>query len=247
VIPESIDNYVLRRESIREPDGKWHASSLFSCDRQAVYRRTGTEPTNSRDARSKRTLYLGTLLHGVVQTALHEYAEIDAPLRTSVATEVPLNVPEWDFVSSADGLVILPDEKAFIIEYKTVSEYGWKKELPQQAHVGQVTSYGWALRNYGSPGNESNLPLAPLGDRLDRAVIVYINKGNLDVKECWIDLGPDTDGFVEGKLGHLSVLVKHDLLPLRLDTERGRRNWLCGYCEFATRCWETDPDEGHRG
>lgn len=236
MLTESIDAYVERRQSIREPDGLWHASSMFSCDRQAVYVRIGAEKTNPRSARSSRTLYLGSLLHALVQDALREYVEIDAALGTQVYTEVKLDVPEWEFRSSADGLVILPKGRAFLIEYKTTSEYGFKKSLPQQAHTGQVCAYGWALRKYGS---QESL-IAPLGDNLDRACIVYINKSNLDTRLCWLDLNADTDAAIEKKMTDLSLFVKHDLLPDRLAGTYEKRDWLCGYCEYATRCWDTD-------
>lgn len=209
---------------------------MFSCDRQAVYVRRGAEKTDPRSGRSRRTLYLGSLLHALVQDALSEYADLDAPLGTEVVTEVKIDVPEWEFRSSADGLVIMPDGKAFLIEYKTVSEYGFKKTLPQEPHVGQVTAYGWALRNYGS--GESFV--SPLGDKLTRACIVYINKSNLDMKLCWLDLNDETDRKIEDKITDLSTFVKHDLLPDRLPGTYVKRDWLCGYCEYATRCWDQD-------
>jgi hypothetical protein len=235
---ESLDAYVEKRDTAREWDGKWHASALFSCDRQATYGKIGTPESDPKDARTSRTFFLGTLLHGIVQEALRDYVPDG-----TVEIEVPVEMPDLEYKSTADGLVYLADEdRWFVIEYKTVSGFGFKKsDLPQPAHVMQARSYAMGLRRYGS--EERGIP--PLGDKLDTIVVVYICKDDLSMKTFEMPVDPAIEEDIANRIQSLAVLAKHNLLPPRLPRDsKGNRAWLCNYCRFSTRCYTVDPDEG---
>jgi hypothetical protein len=238
ILEDYLDEYVRRRKSDREPDGMWHASGLFGCDRQAVYGKLGVEKTSPNSDRSMRTLWLGSHLHEVVQEALTEYVESIPDAKVYI--EVPCRMPDLEYKSTCDALLYTPDDGYVLVEFKTIGAYGWKKELPQESHVGQARSYAMALRRVGHPDSG----ILPLGDKLRRGVIVYINKDNLEQRLCWFDVDIDVENQIERRILDLTVLANHRMLPERLPFERGKRAWLCGYCDHATRCWDTDPDEG---
>jgi hypothetical protein len=237
---DSLDEYVLNRETTREWDGKWHASALFSCERQATYGKIGTPESDPKDARTSRTFFLGHLFHDVVQTALRDYFAKHGG--GQVYIEVPLAMDELEYASTADAVVHTDaDDRWLVVEYKTVSAYGFKKTLPQEYHVMQARSYAMALRRHGS--DEYRIP--PLGDKLRQGVVVYICKDNLDIRLCWFDIDPAIEDEIANRMSSLAVLAKHNLLPPRLPHDgKGNRAWLCNYCRFSTRCYTVDPDEG---
>lgn len=236
----ALDRYIDANQSIREPDGKWHPSGLFSCERQAVYAVRGIEPTNERDPRSKRILYTGTTFHGIVQSA----ARLDPHVATAY-TEVLCDVPDLNILGSADQLLRFHDGTWELQEYKTISPKGMEYALPKPEHVEQVRTYMFVLRWYGSTAEGRVLP--PLRDALTRARVSYVSRDDMRVEEFIIEADPEWEAAFEERIDRLERYREDGTaLPPRLPDEvkRGRvkRAWLCDYCAYATRCWTSDPE-----
>lgn len=245
----ALDAYVQANASIREPDQKWHPSSIFSCARKAIYEYRGEEQSNPKDARSGRVLFVGTQWHEIVQAAVNAHGEVD-----EVYTEVPIDLPDLNIVGHADQLVRIGDRWE-LLEFKSISSRGFSylKGQPKPEHVEQAMVYLYAIRTAGAPDHNgwvmdehgnSNIP--PLGDALDRVRFVYISKDDLRIAEFTVHFTPEMEQSMRDRIALLNVYAEDPLsLPPRLPLEKGgKKNWLCaGYCEFRDRCWNVDAKE----
>jgi hypothetical protein len=248
---DAVDRYVQARESVREPDGKWHPSALYGCPRQVIYEHRGTTPSNPRNNKSKRTLWLGSRYHEWVQAALLEHPDI-----LEAHVEVHIDVPDLNIVGDAD--VLYRTEAGWELgEIKSIGAFALKfaKELPKEDHRGQAETYWWALREYGSvakPDCEKHPDacpvLPPLGDELERICFAYVGKDDLTPHESFVRPNPaKVEKDIREKIEQLSAYANDpSSLPPRLPftgKKMDTKDWRCGYCPFLDLCWKQDPAE----
>lgn len=258
-----LDAHIARTEKPRPPDGRWHPSSLFSCERQAVYEVRGTPPSDNRENKSRRILRLGTTVHEIVQRALIEDAKALA-----VYNEVAVDIPGLNVTGHSDTLIQHTENDWELLEFKSIGARGMQYgDLPKSEHEEQARTYAYGLRKIGGrvPGPEiancdcldypcehSELTpeerpgiIPPLGDALNRIRIVYFSRDDLRVQEFVLPIDTDWEDEFEARIARLERYRKDgEALPPRLPLEKnGKKNWLCaGYCLFRTQCWEQDGE-----
>jgi hypothetical protein len=253
-VTDAVNRYVESRQSLREPDGKWHPSSIFGCPREAVYSYRSTPETNPRDYRSKRTLWLGTQIHEIVQPAIAEHPEI-----LECYTEVHIDIPELNIVGDADVLyrTVAGWELG---EIKSIGTFALKNAqrpgagLPKDDHRKQAMTYLYALREYGSVVKEDctkhpdGCPVVPpLGYALERFCFAYVAKDDLTPHEEFVRWHPDMEREIREKVEYLSTYANDpNSLPPRMPftgKNMDAKDWRCKYCPFMDRCWKVDEDE----
>lgn len=249
---QAINGYVARRESVREPDGKWHPSSLYGCPRQVIYGLRGTPETNPRDDRSKRTLWLGSRIHEWVQEAVEEHPEV-----LEAYSEVHIDIPDLNIVGDADVLYRTADGWE-LGEVKSIGAMALKfaksGDLPKEDHKGQALTYMFGLREYGSVAKDGcekhpdGCPvIPPLGDALGTVRFGYFGKDALDPNEFFVNWTPAVEQEIRDKVEMLSGYANDPAsLPPRLPfvgKKMDTKDWRCRYCVWAELCWRKDPDE----
>jgi len=243
-----LDAHMLRTESVREPDGKWHPSSLFGCERQALYEVRGTPTSDARENKSRRILRLGTTVHEIVQRALIEDAHALA-----VYNEVAVDIPGLNVTGHSDTLIQHAADDWELLEFKSIGSRGMQYgDLPKSEHEEQARTYAYGLRRVGGvvPGptiafaDDEDLPIPPLGDSLNRIRIAYFSRDDLRVMEFVLPIDTDWEDEFEARIARLErYRADGAALPPRLPLEKnGKKNWLCGYCLYRTKCWETDGE-----
>lgn len=241
-IADALNEYIRTNATPREPDGMWHPSGLYGCDRKTIYEVRATPPTDDRDDRSYRILEVGQILHDFIQGAVKSS-------NTYVAAawdEVKVKSPDLNLTGSVDMLVKHHDGSFEVLEFKTINSYAFKyKELPKEDHVGQVRAYMYMLRYHGGVDQEGN-EISPLGSSLERARIVYVSKDDMMMEEYPIEWSAQGDADLVSRIERLQSHQDAGTLPERLQPEvkKGKlqRNWLCGYCQFQTKCWDVDKE-----
>ena len=245
-VAQALNEYIRSTAKPRKPDGMWHPSGLYGCDRKTIYEVRGTAPTDDRDDRSYRILEVGQIMHDFIQGALKHS-------NTYVAQawdEVKVSAPDIKLVGSVDMLVQHHDKSYEVLEFKTINSYAFKyKELPKEEHVGQVRAYLHALRYYGGIVNEGTPQehaIEPLGSDLTTARIIYVSKDDMMMEEYPISWTAEGDADLISRISRLQSHQDAGTLPERLQPEvkKGKlqRNWLCGYCQFQTKCWDQDKE-----
>jgi len=245
-VAQALNEYIRSTSKPRQPDGMWHPSGLYGCDRKTIYEVRGTAPTDDRDDRSYRILEVGQIMHDFIQGALKHS-------NTYVAQawdEVKINAPDIKLVGSVDMLVQHHDKSYEVLEFKTINSYAFKsKEHPKEEHSGQVQAHRHGLRYYGGIVNEGTPQehaIEPLGSDLTRARIIYVSKDDMMMEEYPVEWTAEGDADLISRINRLESHQSSGTLPERLKPEvkKGKlqRNWLCGYCQFQTKCWDEDKE-----
>lgn len=259
-VATSVDQWIDREASIRLPDGHFHPSSLFECERKAIYEIRGTEPSNEKDARNKRILHLGTTWHQVVQRAI-----ASDPRIKRIYIEVPAEDDWFNITGHADAVAEYEDGSWELFEIKTAGLFQWKKYAfgdkkrgippgPSETYRGQARTYAYCLRRNGFSTDDPDWPsiepnpgvvYPPLGDALLRIRFIFVCRDDLTIAEFVENVDPAWEtNELEPKMLRLQRYQDDGTaLPPRLPLENGERNWLCaGYCTFRDRCFNLDKE-----
>jgi hypothetical protein len=254
-IVSALDARVAAEYQDREPDGYWHPSALFGCLRQAIYASRGTEVTDVRDDRSKRVLRVGHHLHEYIQKAVNDDPRVEAAFDEVKVTGLGMTgsldhvvviwtgpEPRWGkggdpWMDVAAGLA-----RVEICEYKTINSKAFKyKDLPKADHVGQLSTYLLLLKQFGGiAGDGTVIPPTEARGR-----IAYVSKDDLLVDEYTVLLTPSKERTILSRIDYLNRYAADDAaLPPRLPDEekkgKTQRAFLCNYCPYRQKCWDTD-------
>ena len=228
-----FDEAVMAEESIREPDGKWHPSSMWGCPREAVLGVRGVPPERKMDVDSLRRFWLGHTIHAFAQDAIGKRVETFYP-------EFTIDWPELNIVGAGDGLIQLKDKTWVVLEIKSIRKAGLKK-TPLAHHIAQASVYAVAAHDVGVwvPA-EVPYYVAPLGDTLKGVVLWYFEKEDgtsaqyfIPYAEAWrkqiIDRVLMLEAYREGKL------------PQCLSQQPGEK-WREKYCSYFPMCRMTSGE-----
>lgn len=242
-IEAALDDYVRQQSPPREFDGLWHPSSISGCQRKAVYEIRQVPPSDPKQPKQLRVLYVGTMMHTLFQAAVEAHQGVKA-----VHTEVQVLISDLNTGGSGDQLVIFDDDESELEEFKTIAPFGFTKLTePKEDHADQIRPYMFALREFGGIDQDGNV-VPPQGDKLRRVRFTYIDKVNLDTKEYTLEWDPEWEEKLRDKVAVLDTYKANPAsLPPRLPLVKGKKDYRCdwgwGKCEFFTRCWNTDPEE----
>lgn len=245
-----VDEYVEALEEPRPPDGMWHPSSYWGCDRRAIYEVRGVEQTNPSDARARRIFRVGHLIHSFVQTAL-----ASAPDFVAFYPEFAIE-SKLEERGHGDGLVFLEDidtGPVVVIEAKSKNSTGMRyiRMAASDDHAKQGSSYAVQARTTGvwiEDGEERRF-IPALGERVVGVIVVYFDKDSLDIVEHWLPYETEWEQRVADRITHLNKYRDDpDSLPPRLPMSRSggklKKNWMCdwgtGRCPFLDRCYKQD-------
>lgn len=240
-VAETLDAHVADLEEERLPDGQWHPSSLFGCERRAVYDFLGTEK-EPLDARTKRVFRMGHIFHELLQDGLT--AAVERGDLKAFYPEVKIVDPVRGLKGHADGLALENDDTWTVLEFKSIKSTGFKYGgLPKDDHRKQVAAYVSTLRRYGGTwklpdriptwlesqlfasmggdvvtsddGQDQYLVIPPLGD-LARVRFAYVSKDDLEIKEFEQTHSEQKEQWLDEYLAGLRAHVDAGTLPDRL-------------------------------
>ena len=131
------DAYLDRLQEERENEHKkykeWFSgSSAGSCYKKQWYKLREYEP-KPFDARTKRLLRLGTIVHKDFEDAIIEHAYL---ARTEVYTEHEVKIPELKVIGHLDHCVVIKDNNKvdiYVGDLKTLASYSWTKKFGRDA------------------------------------------------------------------------------------------------------------------
>jgi hypothetical protein len=232
-----LDEHVAALSEERLPDGKWHPSSYWGCDRKVVYELRGVEKTNPPNAATYRRFRVGHILHEFVQGALATAPEIIA-FYPEFSIETKL-----EETGHGDGLAFLNDGTAIVLEFKSINArgFGFLKTGPKDDHAKQASSYAVAARRDGVIADDGTA-IPPLGDKLTGVLVVYLEKDSLEMREFWLPYNTGWEARVEARIASLERYRAdpESLPPRQADKSKFPCSWKGGQCDFLDRCWDQD-------
>mgnify|MGYP000084204223 CR=1 FL=1 len=150
MIAGALDSYLVATDEERKPDGFFHPSGLFSCDRLAVYEQRGFPRTDDKKPEEHRPLVMGKLIHELLQASVTHLA--DTEQITDVWHEVKVFIPTLGVKGSADSLVLFADGTYEVEEFKSTKSSGIKYAkggfTPKEEHVKQGLTYVYGIRYF---------------------------------------------------------------------------------------------------
>jgi hypothetical protein len=255
-VSDALDNYIAQTRDEREPDGYYHPSSMWLCDRATILAVRGVVVSHPADALAKRTFEIGHLMHRLVQDSLMpDLGAIGpgpAPGLKAFYPEFKITVPKWNVTGHGDGLLVCVNDDAWVLEIKSTKSLRY---TPSENHEKQASVYTVAAADHGftvdgdnggyvTLGGYSDGPLVigPLGDRVKGLILVYLLKNTMEMKEYVIPFKKSWRTQIEKKVAELDryrdygktkgTLVELSTLPPPLPLDKGKPNWYTGYCNY---------------
>lgn len=238
-VTKALDDYIESIEEPREPDGKYHPSQFWFCDRQTMYALRGVPRTNPPDRKSKRRFKIGHMLHELVQEALAQSPDVVA-----FYPEFLILDEEGNITGHGDGLIFFSDGTVVVLEAKSIRKGAFKFKLPKPEHVKQASIYAVTAKKAGCYVDDGNTLtfIPPLGDRLIGILMAYFEKEDLDTAEFFVPYDEQWEADIDEKLARLRPYREDpESLPKRLPLVNGKKQWPCNYCDWKDRCWKVDP------
>lgn len=245
MISGALDAYLLATADEREPDGFFHPSSLFQCDRMAVYEQTGVPRSDGKTGSDYIPLEMGKLIHTLLQSSVTHMADTERV--AEVWHEVKVRIPTLNIKGSADSLVRFEDGSYEVEEFKSTKSAGIKYAkggfTPKENHVNQGFTYVYGMRHFPwytehtmPDGTVVETEHEPLGEKLTRLRVTYFGKDGGEILEFPYTITPDWEAWF---VKYMTFLKDHEGLPAR----KPEKDWLCrGYCSWRTRCWGLDGE-----
>jgi hypothetical protein len=238
-VTAALDDYIESVEEPREPDGKYHPSQFWGCDRQTIYALRGVERSNPPDKISKRRFKIGHTLHELIQEAIGQ-----SPSVIRFYPEFTIGDPDYNTAGHGDGLAFFDDGTVVVVEIKSIRAAAFKFGLPKADHVKQAGTYAVHARTKGvwvdDDAGKTFIP--PLGDRLIGLLMAYFEKEDLKTFEDFVPYDDQWELDLEQKVSDLQPYRDDpESLPPRLPLVKGKKAWNCNYCDWRDRCWKIDP------
>jgi len=243
-----VKNEENRKDRYDGNEGWYHASGAGLCSRKLYFESVEkTTPTNPPNKSSMRKMRVGTILHQDIQDSLILYnniynnisqdniehnilqSNITQEYNVKFDVEGEIRLPSlnvrgfYDVVSrdcSAEKTVKLYDIKT-TASFSFARKFSRKLTAPQENrnHYLQLGTYGLGLREDGLD--------------VDQMSIIYYNKDNSTMREVVVP-----NMFIdEAKRYWYSINEEHSkgLPGFNFGTSPANA-WICGYCQFKSRC-----------
>ena len=262
------DVYLDKLQEKREEDNKeykeWFGgSSAGSCYKKQWYKISGADSTPF-DARTKRLLRLGTIVHkDILEEAIdywkEEYREID-PDQYDLYTEHEIKIPEFKIIGHLDNCLVEKTEDGSyyitIADLKTLAAYSWTKKFGREAkkkginvhytmghYELQTATYALGmLKQYNMVGDlnsRKSLRDVRKVSNLVKLKIVWYNKNDSRLKITEVP----ADVALEAAVLYwqdLNDFIEEDFGISEIEPNGAvgvpMQDWECNYCQYKLIC-----------
>ena len=231
----------LKRYSGKE--SWYHASGAGSCSRKLYFESVEkAEPTNPIDAKTKRLLRLGNVLHDDFEKALMRYNRdnnnrdnnnIDISRvkekeskekEIKFHTEGEITIPHLNVRGFYDAVV--ESKEIYLYDFKSCGGYSWKLKFGRKPAFNPSIHYELQLGTYGYAIKEQF-------GRLDGMYLYYYNKDTSLMRAVSVPVSYISRAYLYWK--NINDEHKEGLPPFRVGVSPVQ-DLQCNYCQFLDRC-----------
>tara|TARA_R110002012_G_scaffold674_5_gene3018 strand:+ start:493 stop:1287 length:795 start_codon:yes stop_codon:yes gene_type:complete len=235
----------LKRYSGKE--GWYHASGAGSCSRKLYFESVEkVKPTNPLDAKTKRLLGLGNILHDDFEKSLVTYNNRDNTRdntrdnNTTVIsrgkekeskekeikfhTEQEVTIDELNVRGFYD--IVAENDEVYLYDLKSCGGYSWKMKFGRKPTFNPSIHYELQLGTYGYAIKEQF-------GRLDGMFLYYYNKDNSMMRAVSVPLTYISRAYLFWR--NINDEHKQGLPPFRKGVSPVQ-DWQCNYCQFLDHC-----------
>lgn len=196
-----------------DPDrdnSKFRVSDAGKCRLMRYWKRQGIPPSNTPSLDIRLVMESGNLLH-----AWFEYVFGKMGVVETVEQEVQdiHKLGHLDCILTYNNIRILYDLKT--ISGKKMYYLNKNGNKPDKQHIYQVLTYYSLLRPFP-----------------DEVRIAYINRDNLEICECIVDLEDLKN--IKSVMGDWAALIA--AWEMNMEPEPTAEDWECNYCSYHDRC-----------
>ena len=228
----------------------YHASGAGSCSKKLYFESVeNAKPSNPIDARTKRLLRLGNVVHEDIQNSLtHARTNIDTnnsnndistnnkekenknkekEIEFHVEEEIKikeLNVRGFYDIVAKDK--VSPEQPVFLYDIKTCGGWSWKMKFGRNKQIDTSIHYELQLGTYGYAVKEEF-------GRLDGMYLYYYNKDTSDMRAVPVPLTYVSRAYLYWK--NVNDEHKQGLPQFRVGISPVQK-WQCNYCQFRDYC-----------
>jgi len=219
----------------------YHASGAGSCSRKLYFESVEqVEPTNPIDAKTKRLLRLGNVVHDDFEKALHYYnrdnnrdnnrdissdkEKENKEKEIKFHTEGEIRVEELNVRGFYD--IVVEGKEVYLYDLKTCGGYSWKLKFGRKPAFNPSIHYELQLGTYGYAVKQQF-------GRLDGMFLYYYNKDTSMMRAVSVPLTYVSRAYLfwsNTKDEH-----KQGLPPFRKGVSPVQ-DWQCNYCQFLDHC-----------
>ena len=185
---------------------------FYSCKRRLYYEHTGIEPSNPDNyyisPNLRRVFDIGHFMHSYLQTDLHTSNIL-------VTAEERIFDESLNLSGRIDGVIKI-DNETLILEIKTIDGFAFNSlTRPYDTHISQVQIYmGYK--------------------KLDKAILVYVNKSTGELKEFIIEFSRIEYNALIDEIKSFSEDVKNLNPPMRIcSSTKSQTAKSCIYCNHC--------------
>ena len=243
-----VKNEENRKDRYDGNEGWYHASGAGLCSRKLYFESVEkATPTNPPNKSSMRKMRVGTILHQDIQDSLILYNNIYNNIQDNIKKDNILQsniTQEYNVKFDVEGEIRLPslnvrgfydvvsrdcsaEKTVKLYDIKTTASFSFARKFsrklisPQENrnHYLQLGTYGLGLREKGLD--------------VDQMSIIYYNKDNSTMREVVVP-----NMFIdEAKRYWYTINEEHSkgLPGFNFGTSPANA-WICGYCQFKSRC-----------
>lgn len=220
MLTELIDKYYKDKREERNQE-HFYISDAGKCQR-AIYFSIKRYPRKEREARVLRIFDRGDVTHRGLLNALFGIPEIRI-----IASEV--DIPPKELFRGHTDAIISIDNKLYVVEIKSSSEYKFKKlNEPEETHLKQLQLYMHYFK-------------------IPQGVLIYENKNTQELKEFEVKYSPELCKKILSEFRTLKEqYMDQDIIPpIPLEFKKKRETaggneenfpWECRYCDFEEEC-----------
>ena len=232
----------LKRYSGKE--SWYHASGAGSCSRKLYFESVEqAEATNPIDAKTKRLLRLGNIVHDDFQESLVSYnrdiynrdnnrdsnsdkeKEIkNKEKETIFHTEQEVRIDELNVRGFYD--IVSEGKEVYLYDLKTCGGYSWKLKFGRKPAFNPSIHYELQLGTYGYAVKQQF-------GRLDGMFLYYYNKDTSMMRAVSVPLTYISRAYLFWK--NTKDEHKQGLPPFRVGVSPVQ-DWQCNYCQFLNHC-----------
>ena len=231
----------LKRYSGKE--SWYHASGAGSCSRKLYFESVEkAEPTNPLDAKTKRLLRQGNVLHDDFEKALTRYnrdnnnrdnnnrdisrvkEKENKEKEIKFHTEGEITIPELNVRGFYD--VVVESKEIYLYDFKSCGAYSWKLKFGRKPAFNPSIHYELQLGTYGYAIKEQF-------GRLDGMYLYYYNKDTSLMRAVSVPVSYISRAYLFWK--NINDEHKEGLPPFRVGVSPVQ-DLQCNYCQFLDRC-----------
>ena len=207
MLKEIIDKFYLDRQRDKE-QRHFYITDAGKCPR-AVFFKFKNAPRKEMEANILRLFDHGDHIHKLIMKPLLSSRDIHV-----VASEV--DIPPQELISGRADAILSDGKELFVLDIKSMNSMIFRNmQEPKEENINQLQLY---LHYF----------------KIQKGILLYVNKDNQDLREFVIEYNPSRAQLLLDELTNLKKQIEANTLPARLADYPS--NWQCQYCQFKEVC-----------